>query len=168
MKLGLLGALGAVVGLSLVASPASATIYLDGAAGHYYAAAANIDYKDMYAYTYNLRIYDGRGVFIGTPNQFSTNTAEWVVHIPIDATDRTWYAMGRGPSTGINHNSQKICAYDVNGLFSGCGSPQDFGAWSSTYVPSGGTAMSVTDLMSECTNGYCGPSGTLFQVRAHS
>jgi hypothetical protein len=148
-------------------SASAAYVYLDAGAGHLHLSNGDVNWTDTFAANYQLKIRDGREIFLAQPPLYSTYLATWIVHIPLSGTDATWSSMARG-NGDLAHLSQRICSFDADGNYYNCGSTVGVGSYSNVLVLSGGTAFSQSFLKSECVTGYCGTSGILAAIRAHN
>ena len=111
-----------VAGLSFIVTPANAaTFYINAAAGHPFLTAGVANWDSTWTLGF-LRIADGRSIYAVSTSITITRT--WVIHIPVTSTSVNWNSVARGTGGGI---SQRICAFDAGGSFSGCGGSQTFG-----------------------------------------
>ena len=158
---------GIVSALSLCAGGANATYYYllptSGLPHVQAATAVNTLYSNLSSY---LKVKDGRILYMTSPSSGSVSQT-WDTPIPIDDTDATWYATARGyiQDTGASDDLlSRICTFNQDGSFYGCGSSVTYDVQSSAYVPPGGTAYNQTTLTSK----YFGVGGVLVGFKVHN
>lgn len=146
--------LAVVAGVSLFINTASAaTLILQAATGHPHLGSGTHVWQNEFSDTH-LLITDGRT--ISMPDSFSglesSQTRVWDTPIPLPSTNQNWNAIAFGAAAGFASSTltNRICAFNSAGAFTGCGASVAPGATSTTFVQTDGSAYSQSTLFRRC------------------
>lgn len=151
-----------VAGVTLFISSASAaTFLLQAGSGHLHQGSGTHPYADQFTDSF-LHIIDGRSITLPSGVWLGGVTRVWDTPIPLSSTNQNWNAIAFGGGV-----TNRICAFNSSGGFTGCGASVFTGATSTTFVPTDGTAYSQTTLVRNCSamTGACNGT-TLDHIKA--